>query len=77
MLKNGLNLHVTNHQKIRHYRTKSTQERILFEEEQREEERRMPNHEILLCAVVCKLQYYSNILHSFDWKSAVEHDGGI
>ena len=24
-----------------------------------------------------KLRYYSNVIHSFDWKSAVEHDGGV
>ena len=24
-----------------------------------------------------KLRYYSDVIHSFDWKSAVEHDGGV
>ena len=24
-----------------------------------------------------KLHYYGDVLHSFYWKSAVEHDGGI
>ena len=24
-----------------------------------------------------KLRYYGDVKHSFDWKSAVEHDGGI
>ena len=24
-----------------------------------------------------KLCYYSDVIHSFDWKSAVEHDGGV
>ena len=24
-----------------------------------------------------KLRYYSVAIHSFDWKSAIEHDGGI
>ena len=23
------------------------------------------------------LRYYSDVIHSFDWKSAVEHDGGV
>ena len=23
-----------------------------------------------------KLRYYGDVIHSFDWKSAVEHDGG-
>ena len=26
---------------------------------------------------VRKIALYSNVMHSFDWKSAVEHDGGI
>ena len=26
---------------------------------------------------VRKLRYYSDVIHSFDWKSAVEHDGGV
>ena len=25
---------------------------------------------------VCKLALYSDVIHLFDWKSAVEHDGG-
>ena len=25
----------------------------------------------------CKLRYYGDVTHSFDWKSAVEHDGGV
>ena len=26
---------------------------------------------------VRKLRYYSDVIHSLDWKSAVEHDGGV
>ena len=26
---------------------------------------------------VRKLALYSDVIHSFDWKSAVEHDGGV
>ena len=26
---------------------------------------------------VRKLRYYSDVIHSFDWKSAVEHDDGV
>ena len=26
---------------------------------------------------VRKLVLYSDVIHSFDWKSAVEHDGGV
>ena len=24
-----------------------------------------------------ELRYYSDVIHSFDWKSAIEHDGGV
>ena len=24
-----------------------------------------------------KLRYYCDVIHSFDWKSAIEHDGGV
>ena len=27
------------------------------------------------CAL--KWRYYGDVMHSFDWKSAVEHDGGV
>ena len=23
------------------------------------------------------VHYYSDVIHSFDWKSAIEHDGGV
>ena len=36
----------------------------------------MPNHDFSL-RVVRKLCYYSNVIYSFDWKSSVEHDGGV
>ena len=26
---------------------------------------------------VRKIALYSDLIHSFDWKSAVEHDGGV
>ena len=26
---------------------------------------------------VGKLRYYGNVIHSFDWKSAVEHNVGV
>ena len=32
----------------------------------------MPNRDFLLRAV-----HTSDVIHSFDWKSAVEHDGGV
>ena len=64
-LENGADLYVNERQKIRHYRTRST------------EERRMPNCDFYFARCVRKLRYYSDVIHSFDWKSAVEHDGGV
>ena len=37
----------------------------------------MPNRDYLLRACVRKLRYYNDVIHSIDWKSAVEHDGGV
>ena len=40
--------------------------------------RRMPNCGVFYFArCVRKLSYYSDVIHSFDWKSAVEHDSGV
>ena len=42
------------------------------------ERRRMPNRDFFYFAwYVHKLRYYSDVIHSFDWKSAIEHDGGV
>ena len=31
-----------------------------------------------MCGAYIKLRYIaSDVIHSFDWKSAVEHDGGV
>ena len=71
-LENGAGLHVNKRQKIRHYRARSTEERRIREE--LEERRRMPNRDFLLRAVRA---LYSDVIYSFDWKSAIEHDGGV
>ena len=45
------------------------------EEEEEEEERRMPN-----CDFFTSRGAYVNcaiIIHSFDWKTTIEHDGGV
>ena len=48
------------------------------EEEELEERRRMPNRDFFtLSRCISKLALYSYFIHSFDWKSAVEHDGGV
>ena len=52
---------------------------LLKKEEEEEERRRMPITIFLTlrgayvnCAII-----YSNVIHLFDWKSAIEHDGGV
>ena len=47
------------------------------EELEEEEERRMPNGDFYFAWRVRKLALYSDVIHLFDWKSAVEHDGGV
>ena len=49
------------------------------EEEEELERRRMPKRDFFTScgAYVRKLALYSNVIHLFDWKSAVEHDGGV
>ena len=67
MLENGADLYVNERQKIRHYRARSTEER----------RRRMQIAILYFARCVRNLRYYSDVIHSFDWKSAIEHDGGI
>ena len=51
---------------IRHYRARSTDER----------RRRMPNPNFFTSrGAYVNLRY--DVIHLFDWKSAVEHDGGV
>ena len=40
-----------------------------------EEEGEIAIFYFVLC--VRKIALYSDLIHSFDWKSAVEHDGGV
>ena len=47
---------------------------LLKKEEELEERRRMPNRDFLLRAV---RTLFSVVVNSFEWKSAVEHDGGV
>ena len=60
--------------------------KMFLEEKLEEEERRMPNRDFFYSArCVRKLRYYSDVtgiyiilyIHSFDWKSVVEDDGGV
>ena len=65
-LEYGSDLHVNERQNTRHYRARST-----------EEERRMKTRFFYFTLCACKLHYCDDVIHSFDWKSAVEHDGGV
>ena len=55
--------------KIRHYRGSSTVER--------RRRRRMPNRDFFFARCVRKHALYSDVIHLFDCKSAVEDDGGV
>ena len=51
---------------------------LLKKEEEEEELERMPNGDFFnFLRRVRKLALYSDVIHLFDWKSAVEHDGGV
>ena len=61
-------LYVNEHHNIQHYRARSTEER----------RRRMPNRYFFTSrGVYLKLHYYSDVIHSFNWKSAIEHNGSV
>ena len=64
-----MDLHVNEHQKIQHYGARSTEERRIKEECQ--------IAIVYFVRRVRKLALYSDVIHLFDWKSAVEHDGGV
>ena len=68
-LENGTDLYVNERQKIRHYRARSAEER-----------RRKKNAKsrfFYFARCVCKIALYNDVIHSFDCKSAVKHDGGV
>ena len=69
-LENGADLRVNDRQKIRHYRARSTEER-------RRRRRRRNSDFFYFARRVRKIALYSDLIHSFDLKSAVEHDGGV
>ena len=60
-LENGADLYVNERQKIQHYRVRSAEERRIF---------------FYFARCVRKVALYSDLIHSFAWKSAIEHDGG-
>ena len=68
-LQNGSDLHVNERQKIRDYRGRSIGEK----EEEEEDEMAI----VYFARRVPKLRYYGDVIHSFYWKSVVEHNGSI
>ena len=48
---------------------------LLKKEEEEKEECQITIFYFARC--IRKLLYYSDVIHSFDWKSAIEHDGGV
>ena len=69
-LENGTDLYVNERQKIRHYRARSTEER-------RRKKKNAKSRFFYFVRCVRKLCYYSDVIHSYNWKSAIEHDGGV
>ena len=74
-LENGADLYVNERQKIQHYRARSTEERRRRRRRRRKKNAKSQFFYFVRC--VRKLALYSDVIHSFDWKSAVEHDGGV
>ena len=69
-LENGEDLYVNEHQKIRHYRARSVEER-------RRRKKNAKSRFFYFACSVRKIALYSDVIHSFNWKSAIEHDGGV
>ena len=72
VLENGADLHVNECQKIRHYCARSTEER-----RRRRKKKNAKSQFFYFAWCIRKLALYSDVIHSFDWKSAIEHDGGV
>ena len=77
MLENGADLHVNECQKIRHYHARSTEERRIRRRRRRRKKKNAKSRFFYFVRCVRKLALYSDVIHLFDWKSAVEHDGGV
>ena len=69
VLQYGYNLHVNELLKVRHYRARSTEEV--------EEEEQYQMAFFYFAWQEHKMRYYGNVIRSFYWKSAVEHDHGV
>ena len=72
-LENGADLYVNERQEIRHYRTRSTEERI----KEKKKKKNAKSRFFYFTWCVRTIVLYSDVIHSFDWKSAKENDGGV
>ena len=72
VLENEADLYVNECQKIRHYRTRSTEER-----RRGRRKKNAKSRFFYFAQCIRKIVLYSDVIHSFDWKSAIEHDGGF
>ena len=70
-LENGADLYVNEHQKIRHYRARSTEER------RRIRKKNAKSRFFYFARCVRKLALYSDLIHLFDWKLAVEYNSSV
>ena len=72
MLENGADLYVNESRKIQHYRARSTEET-----RKRRRKKKNAKSQFYFARCVRKIALYSDVIHLFDWKSAIEHDGGV
>ena len=70
-LENGADLHVNERHKIQHYRGRSTEKR------RKKTKKNAKSQFFYFARCVRKLALYSDVIHLFDWKSTIEHDGGV
>ena len=73
-LENGVDLYVIERQKIRHYHARSTEER---RRRKKKKKKNAKSRFFTSRGAYIKLHYNVYVIHSFDWKSAIEHDGGV
>ena len=75
-LENGADLYVNEYQKIRHYHARSTEERRGI---RRRRKKKNAKSRFFFYFARCarKLRYFSDVIPSFHWKSAIEHDGRV
>ena len=70
-LENGVDLYVNERQKIRHYRARSTEER------RRRKKKNAKSRIFTSRGAYVNRAIIGDVIHSFDWKSAIEHDCGV